>query len=326
MSDFANRLVLSFRLSDMGNDISLFDDAWVFLLEGSNSVSDYYIRNIKIVPENLRAWCELFEKRKRQCDKINVRYCHVSAPEKLGVYAENTDLEVLIDNSPASQIERALSSGFKQENWLNPLGYLRTQKNHHRVYSKTDSHWNFYGAFSVYQLLQAKLGLPVNNRILDCSRKENWSVMDLGAKFDPPLPEKVFFYRPSDSMIRTYSNAIVDFKERTNRTNDAGLHTGSYVVYENNAAVVDQSVMLFGDSFSEYRPHLLTGMLAETYKKVHFIWSSNIDWALVEKHKPDIVLTELAERFMPRVVPTDQFSIVNYEKKVMENWNREQAA
>ncbi|OED42630.1 hypothetical protein AB833_05820 [Chromatiales bacterium (ex Bugula neritina AB1)] len=304
----------------MVKDISLFDDAWVFLLEGSNSVRDYYIDNIKVSPENVRGWCDLLERRKQKCSKNNIRYCHISAPEKLGVYAEKTDLEVLIENSPASQIERALTSDFGVESWLNPLSYLRAQKNQFQVYSKTDSHWNFYGAFSAYQLLQAKLGLPVNSRILDCSREESWTVMDLGAKFDPPLPEKVFYYQVSDNVVRTYSNAIVDFKENTNRQNDAGLHTGSYVVFENKVPIVEHTVMLFGDSFSEYRPHLLTGMLAETYQKVHFIWSSNIDWALVEKFKPDIVLTELAERFMPRIVPADRFSLANYEKQVLEQY------
>ena len=30
-------------------DIDIYDDAWVFLLEGSNSVADYYVRR-KSVP------------------------------------------------------------------------------------------------------------------------------------------------------------------------------------------------------------------------------------------------------------------------------------
>jgi hypothetical protein len=67
-------------------------------------------------------------------------------------------------------------------------------------------------------------------------------------------------------------------------------------------------VVLFGTSFSEYRTHLLTGMLAETVSELHFVWSTSIDFDYVEREKPDILIAEIAERFIP-TCPSNNFSI-----------------
>ncbi len=302
----------------MSEDIELFADGWVFLIEGSNSVGDYYLKDKKILALTLDQWGLLLSNRATLCSEKGIRYLHISAPEKLAIYPEKTEHEVLIDNSPAVQVEGVLDEKVRGSNWLNPANYLRSQKEHYKIYSKTDSHWNFYGAFSVYQMTQAKLNLPINPDILDGPKEESWTVMDLGGKYDPPLAEKVFFYTASDNVKRVYANEIVQYKEKNNRTNDAGLHTGSYVIFENHKPLVDGTLMLFGDSFSEYRLHLLTGMFAETYRKVHFIWSSNVDWDLVDEHKPDYLVTELAERFMAKVVPSDKFSVAQYSSNLIE--------
>ncbi len=50
-------------------------------------------------------------------------------------------------------------------------------------------------------------------------------------------------------------------------------------------------------------------MLAETFRCVHFVWSAAIDWALVARLRPDIVLTESAERFMTRLPDDDGFDL-----------------
>jgi hypothetical protein len=84
-----------------------------------------------------------------------------------------------------------------------------------------------------------------------------------------------------------------------------GLHIGSRVVFSNEQAPDPRKIVVFGDSFSEYRPHLLTGILAETFAETHFLWASQIDWGYVNRVKPDFLITELAERFMTHVPTGD---------------------
>ena len=70
------------------------------------------------------------------------------------------------------------------------------------------------------------------------------------------------------------------------------------------------------NSFSEYRPHLLTGLLAETFRTVLFVWSTSIDYGLVERFRPDVVITEMAERFIKnlpeRNIPVDGFDLDSF--------------
>lgn len=142
--------------------------------------------------------------------------------------------------------------------------------------------------------------------------------LDLGSKLTNPIEEEFRVYNFTRYSSRTHSNAIVNYKEACGRENDGGWHVGSHVIFSNGAEVADpRRVVIFGDSFSEYRRHLLTGLLAETFHEVHFIWSTSIDWSYVELQKPSLVLTEIAERFLTSV-PTDTFSLENYAKSKME--------
>lgn len=307
-------------------DIDIYDDAWVFLLEGSNSVADYYVRRKSVPTASIDGWNRILRARMKYCNEIGAKYIHIVAPEKLGIYSDKTTLDVQINSAPVSQIQSGLDEDLVSEIWINPSDFLRAQKSNYKVYSKTDSHWNFFGAYSSYQLIQSKLGLLVNAKILNSSREEKWSTMDLGGKFDPPLQEKVHYYSMTDNVQRTYANPIVEYKESIGKPNEVGLHVGSHVRYENSDPLIDKKVIIFGDSFSEYRGHLLTGMFAETYAEVNFIWNSSLDKKFITKLNPDVVITELAERFMPKTVPSDQFCLTEYENKLISRYVEQSAA
>ena len=90
---------------------------------------------------------------------------------------------------------------------------------------------------------------------------------------------------------------------------DREIHVGAHVVYRNGSAGADpRRLVLFGDSCAHFDPFLLTGMLAESFSEVHFVWSASLDWAYIEQIRPDILLFELAERFLARV-PKDDFDV-----------------
>ncbi|PPC86883.1 MAG: hypothetical protein CTY36_17710, partial [Methylocystis sp.] len=64
----------------------------------------------------------------------------------------------------------------------------------------------------------------------------------------------------------------------------------------------------FGDSFAGVGSDRLTAQLAETARELIFVWSANVDWRLVKRLKPDIVITEIAERYMA-LAPNDRFNL-----------------
>ncbi|CAN5394046.1 hypothetical protein BH10PSE3_BH10PSE3_10980 [soil metagenome] len=180
------------------------------------------------------------------------------------------------------------------------------------LYWKTDTHWTFAGAHAAYLQLCERLGARPNVEILARGFNYGDLVLDLGAKVNPQVSERYETHHVLHDAHRSDANPLVLYKEENGFEGVGGLHQGSMVVYRNRNPDADpRKLLLFGDSFSEYRPHLLTGILAETFSEVHFVWSAQVDWAHVDRVKPDILITELAERFM-NYVPEDSLDLEEF--------------
>lgn len=300
-------------------DVYSAPNGWLFLIGGANKVFDVY--SGKQDESWVSGWADLINSRFSKFSAEGVRYCHVSAPEKLSVYERYLDGEfakkIDLKNSPSLLLERGVESKGCLSAYINPTAFLKKQSESYQVYHKTDTHWSFLGAYSVYQLLMNRIGLEVDSEILDNRRPGGECIMDLGGKMTPKVSEDVFFYTPRSCVKRTFLNDLVEYKERLNLEGEGGLHVGSSVEFTNSEAIHDYRVLIFGDSFSEYRPQLLTGLIAETFTTVKFVWGLNVDQKMVEEFKPNIVITEAAERFMPFYIPNDDFCYADFVTSVI---------
>jgi alginate O-acetyltransferase complex protein AlgJ len=284
-------------------------DGWLLLTGGSNAIGALYDRNADLLPdEKLRQWADLIEARARRFERMNIQYVHVNVPEKLTIY-DNKLYEPIIDwtLSPAMRLGELLQRSEYASVWLDLIDPLRAARDRQELYYKTDTHWNAAGCFLAYELVCGKLGLSPDATLLDRNRQELEAILDLGMKMEPPVSERVRFYDFCRHSSRTYSNVIAKYLDTV--TANALVHVGSHVRYQNSApAVSAKKILIFGDSYASQRPDALTGMLAETARQVEFVWSSNLDWAYIRRSRPDVVIYELAERFMT-IVPTDRLSL-----------------
>jgi hypothetical protein len=304
----------------MTNDVVVGLGGWLFLRGGSNSPFDY-LDGSKIFGEALVSrWCDLLRARVNKLGRA--KYLHLFAPNKETIYSREACLtEESLTKSPLAVLMN--SSEMQQDPLLrkciiDPTNYFRRIALQHQLYWKTDSHWSPTGCFAAYQLVCSALNVQPVKDLLGRPFGSGDVAMDLGGKMTPPVKESVRFYNFATNAKRIYANSIVEVKEARKLENEAGLHVGSNVVFFNEAAPDPRKVILFGDSFSEYRTVLLTGMLAETFREVHFVWSVYLDLDYIAKHDPDIVLSEIVERFMPSV-PNDSFDLDQYAlKKVAE--------
>jgi hypothetical protein len=191
--------------------------------------------------------------------------------------------------------------------WLDLIEPLRAARDEEQLYYKTDTHWNPEGCFVAYKLLCERIGLRPNPALLTRPRREVESVLDLGLKMEPLIYEPLKLYDFTKDSRRTYSNIIARYLDTV--TANALVHVGSHVAYRNDSpSAADKKILIFGDSYASQRSDALTAMLAETAREVEFIWSSNLDWAYIKRAQPDIVIYELAERFMT-IVPSDELSL-----------------
>ncbi|MGI9164458.1 MAG: hypothetical protein ACR2JI_16285 [Mycobacterium sp.] len=60
----------------------------------------------------------------------------------------------------------------------------------------------------------------------------------------------------------------------------------------------------------------MTGLLAETFLEVDFVWASNLDFGFIEARKRDIVLTAITERIMASV-PDDTFDLESFSEALL---------
>lgn len=304
-------------LSDV---VHLGKEGWLFLLEGSNSVADLYKEPSSFTSQHAKQWVDLLNERQQSCNDLGCEYVHLPAPEKLTVLHRFYDGEIEnLDGSPIRKLSGE-SSG-KVPCLINPLPYFETQSESHLLYWKTDTHWSFWGCFSAYQLLCSHLGCKSKSEIVNYPYEEGDVVFDLASKLPEPYPESARFYDVCQNSKRISVNSLVSFKEKNDLLNEISLHVGSSVVFENTSDdVIQKKVILFGDSFSEYRAHLLTGMLAETFREVHFIWNASLDYDYIKREEPDIVVSELAERFMTRV-PVDNLNLEEFCAQRISQYN-----
>jgi alginate O-acetyltransferase complex protein AlgJ len=302
----------------MSSDVLVGREGWLFLYGGSNKVGDIYCGRL---PDNgwLDGWYNLLESRSRNFRNKGIDFLHVSAPEKISIYSQYANYleeDFSVGNSPASLLSERC---FGLDCYVDPSPFLRSQSESYQVYQKTDTHWSFYGAYSVYQLLMYKLGLKIEDAILHNIPEPIETVMDLGSKQIPALKENIIFYRPRSVVVRSYANELVKYKEINALEGEAGLHVGSSVEYRNPTAKYDKRVIIFGDSFSEYRPSLLTGFFAESFSVVRFVWNLSLDYNLIESFLPDVVISESAERFMPFYVPNDELNLTDFvSERILE--------
>lgn len=307
---------------NVNKDVCIGKEGWLFLAGGRNNPITYYKQKGGLNEIILQSWISLLKDRCLYFEKNNVKYIHLFVPDKLTVYPEyfNGILEYYSQHPINSLMKRIQSSEEERlsDCIINPVPYFNNQKKYYQLYPKTDTHWNFFGCYSAYQLLCSKLGVQQNADLVRRNYTEISLSMDLGGKIIPPVKEKIRFYDIINDSKRIFANEIVLLKEKNKLENEVGLHVGSHVIFRNEKSVNKKKVILFGDSFSEYRPRNLTGLLAETFQEVHFVWSTSLDYQYIKENKPDIMITEIAERFI-HIPPVDKFNMKQYvEDKVKQ--------
>lgn len=297
-------------------------DGWLFLTGGSNDVMERYRGGLRQW-WLLRGWTRLIAARAARAAGLGIRCVQVVVPEKLSVYDHMT-IDLPYDPARAStrRLARRLAG---QAAYLDLLGPFRAARDGPApLYLKTDTHWSAEGCLLAYRaLMRALAAIPpadIGMRpILVTDR-----VMDLGEKLPGRPVERLVRPQIQRDAVRVETGALVLAHEAAGRATD--LHVGAHVVYRNdNPAADPRRVVLFGDSYAHFAPILLTGLLAESFAEVHFVWSSSLDWGYVERVRPDILLFELAERFLARL-PTDDFDVATGRKAGMAPAPRAEAA
>ena len=272
-------------------------DGWLFWLGDHGQLADLYADDA-LARWRLLRWRALIAQRRARAARMGARFVQVIAPDKLTIRADKL-ARPLID--PALAFARRLASA---PGVLDLTSALDVEG----AYLKTDTHWSHAGYLAAYGAICAELSAAPAPQVVEapCLQTAPHS-FDLGSKLSPPVTEPYAFHDFLRTAVRREANALVAYRDREAAQGlMPGMLTGSRLVLEHTAPGVDpRRIVLFGDSYA-FHATGLAAMLGETFAEVHAVWSASMDWAYVERVRPDVVVCQLAERFLRRV-PLDRF-------------------
>ena len=303
-------------------------DGWLFLKTGTNDVLAQFEHPEETI-DLIWRWRSLVATRERRLRAMGIMYRHIVAPEKLVIYDDRLDgIAVAPTASPGyrllhldpplgGRMRRGLRGLYadwrRRRRWretcIDLMKPMRAARDDADLYCRTDTHWTFGGCHLAHTEICKACGARPRPDLADRPSYRVDHDGDLGSAFDPPRTSPSRTYLIPRDAVRTYASPIVEVRERAGLLHT--LHVGAHVIYGNDRATDRRRVVLFGDSFSHVMPYMLTIMLAETFREVHFIWSTALDWSYIARVRPDIVLTEVAERFMTHL-PDDTFDLDTY--------------
>nr|WP_294525626.1 hypothetical protein [uncultured Rhodopila sp.] len=297
------------------NGIHVGKDGWLFLAAGSNEALRLLTDPDWFVAEDARQWAVKLGNRQARLQALGASYRHIWIPDKIKVYRDKLDFDPgLLKVDPPAMVSDLARDTDLACVIVDPLPALMNFKNDRLVYWKTDTHWTYWGACAAHKALCHAIGATppadLGNRPIHFVNL----ALDLGSKLSPPAKEDWGGAQVLRDSKIVFKNEMVRLLDLLNPSHAAPMLRGTSVRFHNSRADCDRRrLIIFGDSFSEYRPHLLTGLLAETFKDVLFVWSTSIDYGIVEKFRPDIVITEMAERFIKTLpeknIPEDGFDL-----------------
>lgn len=290
-----------------GNGVAVGDDGWLYWVGRAREVEIFY-GDSPLSRRILGRWARLIERRAQRLDRLGIRHVHAVVPDKLAVYPATLGRAFPgLDDPPAVRLARMLSPNARAGmiDLLKPLLEARAKE---PVYLRTDTHWTYQGYLTAYRALCEALHAPAADHVFAGTQTRERFTFDLGEKLHPPIDEAYVAYDFPRRAERIDANALVRVRERGEAVRPRGLFVGSRVVMRNSAAPDPRRVVLFGDSYIYSPGARLTAMLGESFAEVHAIWSANLDWHYIEALRPDIVIFEIAERFL-RQVPTDRIRI-----------------
>lgn len=286
-----NRLRIGLFGESPVRGVKLGKSGWLFYSD-EWELEDYedvtYFRQDEL--EKIR---DTLEQRRKWLARRGIKFFIVVAPNKSTIYSEYLPQSIhkIGKQSRLDQLEAYLSNYPKIEliDLRKPLFSAKPEK---RLYDRTDTHWNDFGAFVGYRAIveRIKKELPNVGRL----SADQFSVTEASERggdlakmlsLDDLIREERIRFRPKFS-----PRAVEGRRDYADPASEPGREM---VVKETGDPSLPKLVM-FRDSFT-WR---LIPYLSESFQSSVFIWTHAFVPEIIEREKPDVVILECVERYL----------------------------
>jgi alginate O-acetyltransferase complex protein AlgJ len=282
-----------FRYVSLGispsNQVIFGKDGWLFYT-GEGEIEDF--RGItKYDAKTLEKWAKTLEMKRIWLEERGIRYLFVVPPNKSSIYGE-----FLPDPYNRVRESNALDELFeylKKHTRVKVVDFrqaLLAAKSKERVYHRTNTHWNEYGAFIAYRQIMKPVvqWFPslriqtIDDYLIEKKIGGGGDLADLigGTEF---IKEEYINLKPLDN------NSL--------KIEDIDDITKSPITFEQNDSSFPRALIFRDSFFSSVAPFLAGHFQHSKYYWQNWNTSTPIE-EIVSSQKPDIVIEEITERLV----------------------------
>ncbi len=293
---YRNKVVDTFSMlkseifSDETDQVITGKDDFLFFKE----TIDDYMGKTTMTDEDINAAADFLFEMYTSAKENGSKFLFVCAPNKNSIYPEMMPSRYIADmeNRNIDRLYSELDERGVPYIDLRPI--LTEAKAEQLIYHKRDTHWNSEGARIAIEAISEKLSLEID----DFSAYEKTQVSDFSGDLDTLLyPGKKMYdsdtaYDFTGKFAYTYAYSNPMDMKITTRGDGKG------------------KLLMFRDSFA----NAMIPFFASSCKETLFDRSSPYNIDRHESYKADYVIVEIAERYLYKLVPTDE-SDANTEVK-----------
>jgi hypothetical protein len=273
-----------FRETPM-KDVLIGNEGWMYYEPKKNdgiTIEDFF-GNVNYTPEKLKLIQTKLHSLNEYLKSKNIRFIFFITPNKNTIYPEYLPEEILKKKSNYTRIHQIQQILEEERIDTIDLKSILTQKKSqekYELYYKTDSHWNYLGAYWGYKSLLDKL------------------------KIQPKEYSFHQFYHPGGDLAGMlsidyliYENDIKSDTKPDSLKNCTSIYSKDSFYCESNVKL--PRLVMYRDSFSIW----LIPYLKEHFSRSVYLWgTANIDLSIIEKEKPDIVIIQIVERHLDNLL------------------------
>lgn len=273
------------KTDDQDGKVAVGVSGRLFIDNDTNRVMQQQQGKYLLSAADVALWDEILHRRSRECSAREAEYALLVAPESHSIYPE--ELPVLKTRTGQKPIRQILSR-FTGGNLVYPQDAMRAARVQGEVCHAADSHWTSFGAYIAYlellKHLRVELSCLDRDDVIVTEREDGG---DLGQKFDPPRTALITECRPSRmSSKKIWNNGV---KNR-----------GHMSFWFNPSHNAKPKGLLLTDSYG----WKIQRFLAQSFSEMFVVHSPMLEYDVLDRYKPEVVISVMAERFLVRV-PND---------------------
>lgn len=267
-------------------------EGWLFY--ATEWVLEDYENVMPYKPEELEAIGRILEERRQWLARRGIRFLVVVPPNKHTIYPEYLPpaLHKLGKESRLDQVARYLQA-YPEIQFIDLRPALFREKARQRLYHRTDTHWNDYGAFVGYQEIMERV-----SRAFPRVKRLSWE--DFRVEIEPEgkggdlagmLSLADVIHEERIRLVPRFAPRAVD---GARSYPDPVHHPGRERVIKETGDSSLPKVLVFRDSFT----WPLIPFLGESFQSAVFLWTFDFLPEIIEQEKPDVVILECVERYL----------------------------